>query len=223
MATQYDYRGQLTRFRGGTNDDISSMMLLETEHRFGNLLTCLAAGLRCELRDTGDPDVRSLLDRFENKVQGLGQLHRTLASNLALSDEEPQAYLTRLLEVMTRSILTPINVHCKASVDSGPLSAEQCKYLARILVELVLNASKHAFPPGGGGLIDINFGLRDGVWRCLVRDNGRGFNASRVGAGSRIISGLVDALEGTLNVQSASTGTAVLIEFAADCALTGAD
>lgn len=52
-----------------------------------------------------------------------------------------------------------------------------CERLSLIIVELVTNAAKHAFPDQQPGLIRIEAFYGDGFWHCTVKDSGVGLAA----------------------------------------------
>jgi two-component sensor histidine kinase len=70
------------------------------------------------------------------------------------------------------------------------MATRQCVPLGLIIVELVTNAAKHAFPSGNDGLVRIDLLCREGRWRCTVSDNGVGAVGPLRGSGARILEDL---------------------------------
>jgi two-component sensor histidine kinase len=57
-------------------------------------------------------------------------------------------------------------------VDQGRLPIDVCERLGRIIVELVINASKYAFADRKNGVVRIDMIRSVRNWRCIVSDNG---------------------------------------------------
>lgn len=167
--------------------------------------------LRLELRRPGELDVRAVLSRHERLLADFGALHRCLAIGahggmVALAD-----YFPAFSELLCRAVLAPIGARCELSVADIWLDAERCEKLALIVAELVMNAAKYAFGNGADGCVRIAIdGGPDGIV-CRVLDNGCGGALLSGGIGTRILTGLVDHLEGQIASRSGATGTEFVI------------
>jgi two-component sensor histidine kinase len=191
------------------------VVLRETDHRIGNMLMLFAAELRTELSGFADADVRGVLSRHARRIADFADLNRLLAVGEFDSEAPGQTYLRQLLEILSRAILSPINVHCEAQIGDGALSSEQCKWLGRIVAELVINSAKHAFTNLEGGVIRVNLTCSGDSWLCTVLDNGGGIREGRSGTGSQIVTSLVRLLDGSITTLSGSWGTAISVAFSA--------
>jgi two-component sensor histidine kinase len=193
------------------------LVMRELQHRMANTLAILQANCRLELGGVADPELRERLRRHELRILRLSELHQFLSRGAGRGEIEAADYFRSLCDVLTRSILAPLALHCETFVGEGVLDAATCEWLGLIVAELVMNAAKHAFPERSDGRIRVEIYAPDGMaWCCTVADNGCGMrNAAAGGAGSRIVDALVQMLEGQIAIDTGPAGTAVTIRFPA--------
>ena len=80
-----------------------------------------------------------------------------------------------------------------------------------LIVELVTNAAKHAFPGGNDGLVRIDLLYREGRWRCTVSDNGIGVAGPLRGSGARILEDLARSIRARTITAFGCRGTTVTV------------
>ena len=105
-------------------------------------------------------------------------------------------------------------------LDIQPISLDldQAQPCSLVLNELISNALRHAFPDGRNGTLYVSLHEREaGQCRLLVRDNGIGLppafdQGSTRSLGLRLVSNLVNQLQGTLQISSCG-GTNVEVLF----------
>jgi signal transduction histidine kinase len=73
----------------------------------------------------------------------------------------------------------------------------------RILQESLTNVIEHANQPH---VVDVRFGRRDRVFELVVRDDGKGASAARVGDGLRGMQAQAAALGGRVEISTTSAG-----------------
>jgi two-component sensor histidine kinase len=86
---------------------------------------------------------------------------------------------------------------------------DQAIVLGLIVNELVTNAVKHAFPCGRAGRVRIGFEALEDQLRLTVEDDGVGIgppNATE-GQGQDLVRGLLQQVDGKLEVESSSRGS----------------
>jgi two-component sensor histidine kinase len=152
-------------------------------------------------------------DHFKGGRSALGEFHSFFAPVLGDGDISVDDYFRPLCSVLTRSVLRPLGVQCTVFIGAGYLSAIKCQWLDLIVAELVINASKYAFDDADDGCVTIDIDGRDGLWTCMVSDNGVGMGNYTRGTGSLIFDKLTEALGGDLAIRTGASGTAVSIEF----------
>jgi two-component sensor histidine kinase len=186
----------------------------EANHRFLNTLTALSGLLRNDFGGFADPAVREAVGVFSSRILAFATVHRTLsdASGEALVDAP--AYLARLCAELCAAHLAPRGLHCEFRADAGTLPRETCQTLGLIIVELVTNAAKHAFPGRAGGRITVCLRRSAEGWICLVADNGCGLPddaAGGDGQGMTLVHGLAKGLGAALRIHSDGGGLVVAL------------
>ena len=87
--------------------------------------------------------------------------------------------------------------------------------LGLIVTELVINALKHAFPPGRGGSIVVGYQSNLPDWALTVSDNGvgmpQGSVPAKAGLGTSIVEALAKQVGATVEVSDTDPGTKVSI------------
>jgi two-component sensor histidine kinase len=199
-------------FRGASDTrDEARFLRHETYHRLQNSFAVISAVLRREA-ETPASEAKLALERCNKMLMAHSDLYRCLmvsAGDEWLSTED---YISDLCFQLSRAVLEPLKICCWVSASAGNMRRDQCEKLGLIVCELVMNAAKHAFPKASGGRVEVELTARAGGWLCSVRDNGVGWSPSvRLGAGSKIISGLVDQLQAELFQQSSSAGTSISV------------
>jgi two-component sensor histidine kinase len=97
------------------------------------------------------------------------------------------------------------------TIEEGFLATKQCERLGLIIVELVTNAAKHAFPSGKDGLVRVDVLYREERWRCTVSDNGIGGVGSLRGSGARIVDDLARSIRAHTITAFGCRGTTVTV------------
>ncbi len=116
----------------------------------------------------------------------------------------------RLAKSLTEDVRLSVMVDTAAAIESNKAVA-----MGLIVIELVINALRHAFPKHHhGGRITIRYKPRESGWKLSVSDDGVGFSGVPVkdrheGHGSKIIDALANELDACIAVRSGSKGTCV--------------
>ena len=188
-------------------------ILQDVHHRVANSLTVLSAVLRHEFAGFRDARLDASLRRCDEYIAAIAELNRLLSGGWDNAETSVETYFQTLCALLTRSALEPRGIRCEVFVGVGVLRSDKCGYLALIVSELVTNAAKHAFDGREGGCVRIQIVPCPGAWYCLVADNGKGIQSRVRGTGSRIIEGLIDALDGQMEMHTGPRGTTVTIAF----------
>ena len=192
--------------------DSVDLFLTETHHRMKNTLHLLLVWLRAEFRSTALVDLPKAIDGFERRILAFGRLYDLLSSGSDGRYASVGDYVRSLSLAMAAAILEPRGIRCEAAIGDGFLESKRCERLGLIIVELVTNAAKHAFPNQQPGLVRIEAFYRDGFWRCTVKDGGVGVGARGArGVGGRIVEDLVRSIGGHASTDSDSDGTTITI------------
>ncbi len=193
----------------------------EIHHRVKNNLQTVAALLRLQARRVPDPTAKAALDEAVRRVGTIAMVHETLSQGFDETvdfDEIAVRGLRAVVEVAT----TTHPVHHQLTGTFGRMRAEDATALAMIISELVQNAVEHGHRERGG-TIDVavrrEWGA-EGVEELTVTitDDGaglpHGFRPNLAGLGTRIVTSLIQDLQGRIRWENASPrGTRV--EFVA--------
>jgi two-component sensor histidine kinase len=195
-----------------TNDpaDCLDLFLRETHHRMKNMLTLLGAWLRADFISTASVDLPKAIDVFERRILAFGWLYDLLSKHSDRRYTSVGGYISSLSLALAAAILEPRGIRCEATIGDGFLESNRCERLGLIIVELVTNAAKHAFPKQKPGLIRIEALYGDGFWHCTVKDSGVGARGAR-GVGGRIVEDLARSIGGHAVMDSDSDGTTITV------------
>lgn len=198
--------------------DRNDMLRREIDHRVKNSLAQIAAFLRIQERQhAGEARIAAPLAEARNRVMTVANVH----DHLHRIAEDDQTSVTNFLKNLVTSVsqnrppqLKAINVHG----DTSRLPSDKVLAIGLAVNEFVANAMKHAFPPGGEGVIDISF-REDGDHYVLhMADNGVGLPPgtdakSAKGMGLKVIHSLAQQLGGAVDHDPRVAGTAFTIRF----------
>lgn len=176
-------------------------LLREMHHRVKNNLQQVQLLLRGRLRGS-DPDA---VKEIEDRIWAIAEVHDLLH----VSGTVARLDLADLVQaVCTNPAIVPpergIATICTA--EPVEIGIEQGTPLALILVEIVTNAVKHAFPDGRAGTIRVSLRREDGSALLEIADDGIGLQVAgerRRNSGLRLVEGLVRQIGGSVE----TTGT----------------
>ncbi|KGN37004.1 sensor histidine kinase [Knoellia subterranea] len=193
----------------------------EIHHRVKNNLQTVAALLRLQSRRIPDPTARNALDEAVRRVGTIALVHETLSQGIDETVDFDEIALRGLRAVVDVAVTEhPVDSTVRGSF--GRMRAEDATSLAMIVSELVQNAVEHGLASRGGSIAveveraEVEPGV-DGL-TVTITDDGTGlpagFRPVLAGLGTRIVTSLVQDLQGRIRWESASPqGTRV--EFTA--------
>lgn len=176
--------------------DYQEMLLRELHHRVKNSLMTVHSLIGMK---TGGPDRDTVL---RQRVMALAQVHDLLHTSSLSSRLEFGSFLRALCA--NPAIVPPERgIVLTCDVEAIEVGVDEAAPLALLVVELITNACKHAFPGGRGGRIEVTLFRRGPVAILSVRDNGVGLpgeGARPRMSGLRLADGLVRQLRGRLDI-----------------------
>jgi two-component sensor histidine kinase len=186
------------------------LFVRETHHRMKNMLTLLGAWFRIDFISTASVDLPKAIDGFERRILAFGRLYDLLSRHSDRRYTSVGDYIGSLSLALAAAILEPRGIRCEATIGDGFLESKRCERLGLIIVELVTNAAKHAFPNQQPGLVRIEAFYGDGFWHCTVKDSGVGARGAR-GVGGRLVEDLARSIGGHAVTDLKSDGTAITV------------
>ena len=188
--------------------DYQETLLRELHHRVKNSLMTVQSLIMVR---GGGPDRDTVL---RQRVMALAQVHDLLHISDFVSRLDLGAFLRALC---TNPAIVPPERGVPVICDAEPveIGVEEAVPLALLVVELVTNALKHAFPDGRPGKIEVTLAREGGQGVLTIRDNGTGLPDAKVRtrtSGLRLVDRLVAQLHATLEVRSTG-GTEFRLTF----------
>jgi two-component sensor histidine kinase len=188
--------------------DMQATLLRELHHRVKNSLMTVQSLIRMQ---GGGPEATRTL---QGRVIALAQVHDLLhvsgmASRLELSD------FIRTLCARTALAAPGDRIDIRLDLQPVEVGVEAAGPLALIVVELLGNAVRHAFPRGRPGRVTIALRAEDGEGVLSIRDDGVGLPdgvTRRRHAGLGLVERLVAQLRGRLELRVAG-GTEAVVAF----------
>jgi PAS domain S-box-containing protein len=190
------------------------LLLKEVNHRVKNGLQMVAGLLSLQSRYAGGPEVAAQLEGAHGRVMTVARVHERLYQSQEIGIVELGQYLRGMCDDLVRSMATeggPFSI--AVNVPEIGLPADRIVLLGLIVNELVTNALRHAYADGRG-LVEIAAAVEDGSLCLAVSDSGPGLPADfdpahGRGFGMKLVRGLTQQLDGRVEIERRSPGTAI--------------
>lgn len=172
-------------------------LLREVHHRTKNNLQTIQSLIK--LRG-GSGDAKAMISEIEQRIWAIAEVHDLLYSSQEFSRLDLGEFLHTVCA--NPAIVPPesgIDVRC--CVETVEVDLNAAVPLALIVVELVTNAIKHAFPDKASGVIDILLTRNGEDAELVIKDNGIGLpkEAGR-SSGLRLVRALVGQVGGEIAI-----------------------
>jgi PAS domain S-box-containing protein len=182
------------------------LLLREVYHRVKNNLQLVDSLLMMQNRKITDPQANQALLSLRGRISALGLVHQQLMGSTDLKTFDVVPFLDDLsYNLMESGGMNGVRICVDAcALDVG---VDFGVPLGLLVTELVTNSLKHAFPDGRGTISIILRNDATGHLILIVSDDGIGkgsggaMDSLRSGLGTRIISRLVEQLEGTMVIE----------------------
>jgi two-component system, sensor histidine kinase PdtaS len=191
-----------------------STMLAELQHRIANSLQIIASVLLQSARQLQSSDLRGHLMDAHSRVLSVAELQK----HLALSTQETvvlKDYLADLCHSIGASMIRDrYRLSIDVQVDDSVVPSAVSLSLGLIVTELLINALKHGYPEGRGGLIEVSYSAGPDGWTLCIADDGVGIppgEAPPPGLGTSIVQALAHQLGATVATNPAGPGTRVTV------------
>jgi chemotaxis protein methyltransferase CheR len=192
------------------------VLLEEMQHRVANSLQIIASILLLKARTVQSEETRLHLRDAHERVMSLASVQQQLRASRLGDRIEVGPYLSKLCDSLAASMIgdrRPLALIVEAG--AGTAESGAAVSIGLIITELVINALKHAFPPGRQGEILVRYEAREDDWRLSVSDNGIGrqdlHERAHSGLGTSIVEALACQLYARVELSSGPQGTIVAI------------
>lgn len=203
-----------------TRADETSQQLIELQNRVQSDLSMIIGMIRQQSHATSVPeDFRALSRRIET-MQLLYEEMKLADSQSNLDSIQMGSFISRLTTAIAHTE-GRIGVRLSLQVDPIEVPIETATRVGLVVSELLTNCFEHAFDRMDMGLVEVRLSrLSAGGLRVIVSDDGIGIphgvdwpDPSTVGG--RIITGLIEGLEGTLQLGRGAAGSVFTIDVPA--------
>lgn len=179
------------------------VLLSELQHRVKNNLQHVISILEIQKESVSFSTIEELIRSNQNRIHSMALLHKRLNIAQSVQEVELGRYLNELAELV-RSSYAELARGVEVAVVCGiaTMSIEKALPIGLIVVELVSNSIKYAFPAASGRIvIALNEDAATGSKTLEYSDNGIGFDmnaATDKGLGMEIVRGLIEQLDAAI-------------------------
>jgi len=154
------------------------MLLREIHHRVKNNMQIISTLLKLQLKNAEDATTRALFRESQNRILSMAMIHEKLYQSEGLHKIDLNDYINDLAHEVRASFgEISKRVDLKVEVEDIVLGMDTAIPCGLIIIELLSNALKYAFPENRSGQIYIGFGRTDqGAFELTVRDDGVGLS-----------------------------------------------
>jgi len=196
-----------------------STLLKETHHRIKNNLASAESLLNLQIHTNTPPEARAIIDGARSRMSSMRLLYDKLVNTENFEHIPLKAYLTELV-----STIGEVYIHSRAltlEVDIEPLDirSKRAFPLGAIIVELVTNSIKYAYPQGNSGTIRVSLTLDGSTAVLSVSDQGQGYDPQKPtgraeSLGLTLVKMMTSQIRGTLVSEAApGKGTRTEVRF----------
>ena len=196
------------------------MLLREIHHRVKNNMQIISTLLRLQLRNAEDEKTRALFRESQNRILSMAMIHEKLYQSEGLHKIDLKDYITDLAREVFASFGTDSErISLRTDTEDISFGMDTAIPCGLIIIELVSNSLKHAFPGKHKGEIFVGLKRENhGSYKLTIADNGvglpRDIDISRLKSlGFRLVSDLAGyQLKGRMDY-STEGGTTVHVTF----------
>ncbi len=196
-----------------------ALLLREMNHRVGNSLQIIMSLLHLQAGATENAEVQDALSNARGRVSAVAQVHRRLYTSDQVTTVAVDQYLGALLEDLQISAQHgEVGIDLSLDIDPLEIDPDRAVALGVIVTELVINASKYAYP-GGKGPVHVALHIQGPQIALSVEDEGVGLSegaaATSTGLGNRIVRAMAAKLGAVLEFPPRPKGAGVRLTFPA--------
>jgi two-component sensor histidine kinase/HAMP domain-containing protein len=181
------------------------LLLREIHHRVKNNLQVISSILRLQALAVEEDAVQELFNECQNRVQAMALVHEQLYRSVSISAISFRGYVEGLVSVVWETFgAGRKGIELRTDVADVEVSTDMAVPCGLIVVELLTNALKYAYP-GGEGPISIAYREDGGEAELSVWDEGpglpEGFDPGKAASlGLSLVTSLVSQLHGEMSV-----------------------
>jgi PAS domain S-box-containing protein len=198
------------------NDDMDKKeaLIKEMQHRTKNTFNMITSLIHIRSSVTQSEETKNTLEDLTLRVRSISDLYSLLYETQSFYEVELKAYCDKVIESMLK---LSKNITLNENLEEMIVSSSNAATIGMILVELLSNTIKYAFPDSQNGIINIELKKINSQVKLTVEDNGIGirkdFDINKIkSVGLNLVSLMVNQLDGKIQFIS-ENGTKIIIEF----------
>lgn len=195
------------------------VLLREVHHRVKNNMAIISSMLNLQANYVDNEKYLDMFRESQHRIKTMALVHEKLYQTGDFSSIDVSDYVSSLVRSIAASFSGKITIKSLLDIESVTLDLDALIPCGLIVNELLTNAYKYAFDGASDAEIKIRLvRLADGHISLSVSDNGVGLPDSfdinyPSGLGLKLVRGLVNQLEGTLDVKSGPGGAVFTVTF----------
>jgi two-component sensor histidine kinase len=185
--------------------DIANTLSCEMNHRVGNHLQLVSSFLMLQARNSCNDELRRALELAGSRVMAIGNIQRLLSHSTPSRMIDSRAFIMAIIGEVRSALPDSNKVDITAHADSAALTSTRAIALGALLLELINNAMKHAFPDGMKGMLAVSFSVSNDKYIAEFKDDGVGIDHGHApdGFGAKNVADLARLMGGSITCQSA--------------------
>ena len=198
------------------NDDMDKKeaLIKEMQHRTKNTFNMITSLINIRSSVTHSEETKNTLEDLTLRVRSISDLYSLLYETQSFYEVELKTYCDKVIESMLK---LSKNITLNKYLEEITVSSSNAATIGMILVELLSNTIKYAFPDSQNGIINIELKRINSQVKLTVEDNGIGirkdFDLNKIkSVGLNLVSLMVNQLDGTMQFIS-ENGIKIIIEF----------
>ena len=189
-------------------------LLKEIQHRTKNTFNMITSLIHLRSSVVRSEETKIVLDDLTLRVKSISDLYSLLYETQSFYEVELKTYCDKVIDSMLN---LSKNITLNKYLQEIIVSSTNAATIGMIIVELLSNTIKYAFPDSQKGTINIELKEINSQIVLMIEDNGVGlrkdFDISKVkNVGLHLVNLMVSQLEGNINIIS-EKGTKIIIEF----------
>lgn len=192
------------------------LLLREVYHRIKNNIVSIGNLIHLKAETSGCDDLHVVFNDILSRIESM----RLLYDMLMLVDDQDSIPADRYFEGMCTTILDLYSCADRISLDlknEKVLLNPQLMFSCGVIInELLTNTLKYGYPIDSSGQIRIQTQINDGILELEYRDNGRGFDSTKIeeftGFGLKLVHMMVGQRGGKISIES-NDGVCVIIRI----------
>ncbi len=194
------------------------LLMREMHHRIKNNLNIAISLLRLQASETDDAFVNRHLSQAQQRLFAMAKVHEHLYKTGSYLQVDLIRYFGELLDEFRNTTNQGVAIDLRThGMNELQLETSRVINLGLIVTELLNNAIKYAFTGlHKSRLIQVSLEKHQEQCVLSVTDNGKGYDTQKTekdSLGLSIVKGLVEQIDGGLNIASGHEGTNVTVTF----------